>query len=109
MDLKIQISENTYRRLLTSGSRLQGTIGLVNPTEGNFNEHFRHTGEGGGDKTKYVRLRHGRVSVNEKRVRLTLHITLDETGVVPAEAIEAESREAGVFVDEVLDTIERYH
>lgn len=109
MVLKIQISDNTYQRLLASVSRLQGTIGLVNPTEGNFNEHVRRTGEGAGDKTKYIRLRHGRVSVNEERVRLTLHIALDETGVVPAEAIEAESREAGGFVDEVLDTIERYH
>ena len=105
MELKIQISDNTYQRLLSSGSRLQGTIGLVNPNEGNFNEHIRHTPE----NSKYIRLRHGRVSVNENRVRFTLHIGLDEAGIIPSEAIENESREAGGFVDDILVTIERYH
>lgn len=110
MELKIQISDNTYQRLLSSGSRVQGTIGLVNPNEGNFNEHIRHTDtNGGSDNSKYIRLRHGRVSVNSKRVRFTLHIALDEAGIIPSEAIEDESREAGYFVDDALDTIERYH
>ena len=109
MELKIQISDNTYQRLLSSGSRLQGTIGLVNPNEGNFNEHLSPQPENGSDNSKYIRLRHGRVSVNENRVRFTLHIGLDEAGIIPSEAIENESREAGGFVDDILDTIERYH
>lgn len=109
MTIHIQISDRAYQRLLSSGCRLQGTIGLVNPHEGNFNEHIRHTDTDGGDRSKYIRLPHGRVSVNPKRVRFTLHIGLDETGIIPSEAIEDESREAGGFVDDVLDTIERYH
>lgn len=108
MDIKIQISDHAYQRLMSNGGRIQGTIGLVTPNEGNFNEHVRHA-DAGRDGAKYIRLRHGRVSVNGDRVRLTLHIGLDEAGVVPSEAIENESREAGGFVDDVLDTIERYH
>lgn len=109
MELKIQISDGTYQRLLASGARVQGTIGLVNPSEGNFNEHKRYDSSEENGGSKYIRLRHGRASVNEDRVRLTLHICLDETGIVPSEAIEDESRQAGAFVDDVLDTIERYH
>lgn len=109
MNITIQLSDRAYQRLLSSGSRLQGTIKLTSPTEGNFNEHIRHTPENGSDNSKYIRLRHGRVSVNENRVRFTLHIGLDEAGIIPSEAIENESLEASCFVDDALDTIERYH
>lgn len=109
MNITIQLSDRAYQKLLSSGSRLQGTIGLINPTEGNFNEHIRHTPEDGSNNSKYIRLRHGRVSVNKNWVRFTLHIGLDEAGIIPSEAIEDESREAGGFVDDILDTIERYH
>ncbi len=108
MEIRVQISDNAYQRLVSNGGRIQGTIGLVNPHEGNFNEHIRHTDANASD-TKYIRLRHGRVSVNEERVRLTLCIGLDEVGIIPAEALENESREARGFVDEILENIERYH
>lgn len=108
MNITIQISDHAYQRLLSSGCRLQGTIGLVSPNEGNFNEHNRNR-DGADGGARYIRLRHGRVSVNQDRVRLTLHIGLDEANTVPSEAIEDESREAGDFVDEILANIERYH
>lgn len=107
MELKIQIPDSTYQQMITSKCRVQGTIGLVTPLEGNFNEHNRNASVGAG--SEYIRLRHGRVSVNRRRVRLTLHIDLDEANTVPSEAIEDESREAGDFVDEILANIERYH
>ena len=107
MELKIQIPDSTYHRMVAGKCRVQGSIGLVTPMEGNFNEHFRRASDVEG--AKYIRLRHGRVSVNRERVRLTLHIGLDEAGVVPSESIDSESREASGFVDDVLDTIERYH
>ncbi|MCD8137681.1 MAG: hypothetical protein LUH01_17715, partial [Parabacteroides gordonii] len=78
MNITIQLSDRAYQRLLSSGSRLQGTIGLVNPNEGNFNEHIRHTPENGSDNSKYIRMLHVRVSLNEIRVRFTLNIGLDE-------------------------------
>lgn len=103
MIIQLQLSDKTYERLLASGSRLQGTIGLVNPNEGNFNEHVRHTSDGNGNY-KYIRLRHGRASVNQKRVRLALNIALDETDITPADVLIAESRQASDFVDRVFDT-----
>lgn len=102
MIIQLQLSDKTYERLLASGSRLQGTIGLVNPNEGNFNEHVRHTSNGNGDY-KYIRLRHGRASVGPKRVRLALNIALDETGITPADILMDESRQASDFVDHVFD------
>ncbi len=109
MELKIQIPDSTYRQMVDRRCRVQGSIGLVNANEGNFNEHIRHTDGGGTDRNRYIRLAHGRVSVNRERVRLTLHIALDEAGVVPSEVIDYESRKASGFVDDVLDTVERYH
>ena len=103
MIIQLQLSDKAYERLLASGSRLQGTIGLVNPNEGNFNEHVRHTSVGNGDY-KYIRLRHGRASVGDSHVRLTLRIALDEADIVPADAIMDESRQASDFVDRVFDT-----
>ena len=102
MIIQLQLSDKTYERLLASGSRLQGTIGLVSPNEGNFNEHVRHTSNGNGDY-KYIRLRHGRASVGPKRVRLALNIALDETGITPADILMDESRQASDFVDHVFD------
>ena len=102
MIIQLQLSDKTYERLLASGSRLQGTIGLVNPNEGNFNEHVRHTSNGNGSN-KYIKLPHGRASVGPKRVRLALNIALDETGITPADILMDESRQASDFVDHVFD------
>ncbi len=100
MELKIQLSDELYQRLVSTGSRVQGTIGLVNPKEGNFNEHNKSRPAPG---TRYIRLRHGKVSVSDEYVRLTLRVGLGETGIVPSEAITDESRQASDFVDEVFD------
>lgn len=101
MTINLQISDTAYRRLLAGHGRIQGTIGLVSPTEGNFNEHARQAPTPG---TKYIKLRHGRASVGNERVRLTLNIGLDETGCIPSDAITDESRQASDFVDSALDT-----
>ena len=103
MIIQLQLNDKAYERLLASGSRLQGTIGLVNPNEGNFNEHVRHTSVGNGDY-KYIRLRHERASVIPKRVRLALNISLDEADITPADILMDESRQASDFVDRVFDT-----
>ena len=102
MIIQLQLSDKAYEHLLASGSRLQGTIGLVNPNEGNFNEHARHASNGNGDY-KYIRLRHGRASVDQNRVRLALSISLDEADITPADVLIDESRQASDFVDRVFD------
>lgn len=100
MNITLQLSDAAYRHLVSGSGRIQGTIGLVSPTEGNFNEHVKSKPRTG---MKYIRLRHGRASVCEKSVRLTLRVGLDETDVVPSEIIADESRQAGDFIDTVFD------
>ncbi len=47
---------------------------------------------------KYIRLPHGRASVTDERVSLTLHIDRHETDIVPHEVIDIEAAEASDFV-----------
>ena len=91
MNIKLQISDSAYQRLVSSGSRIQGTIGLINPTEGNFSEH-RKSGA-----------RPGTASVGDTQVRLTLRIGLDEVDVIPSQVIEDESKEASAFIEGMYD------
>lgn len=100
MNITLQISDNAYRALIAGNARIQGSIGLVNPTEGNFHEHRRWMQKPG---TKYIKLPHGRASMGESGVRLTLTINLDETNVIPARALTEESRQAADFVDNEFD------
>lgn len=96
MEVRIQISDSAYAQLLNGTKRLQGTLALANPTEGNFHEHNKTWRPKSG--TKYMKLPHGRITVSDENVRMQLHIKRDES-IVPARAIEAESRIASSFVD----------
>lgn len=95
MIIKIQIADSVYKALLAGSNRIQGSIGLVNPSEGNFNEHRKNE-----DKRtrRFIKLAHGRASVTEERVSLTLRIDRKETDVVPYEVIDSESCQASDFV-----------
>lgn len=95
MVVKIQISDEAYKKLLNGTKRIQGTLALVNPTEGNFNEHRRDWQPKPG--TRYMRLPHGRVTVSDENVRMHLRIARDES-IIPARAIEAESSIASEFI-----------
>ena len=92
MNVKIQLSDEAYKTLVNGNGRL--------PTEGNFNAYRRSAQRSGG---KYIKLPHGRASVGDSHVRLTLRIALDEADIVPADAIMDESRQASDFVDRVFD------
>lgn len=96
MIINIQISDSIYKALLAGGNRIQGSIGLVSPTEGNFNAHRRTPSER--PDTRYIKLAHGRASVTDERVSLTLRIDRRETDVVPCEVIDVESCQASDFV-----------
>ena len=96
MEIKLQLSDNVYKTLLAGGNRIQGSIGLVNPKEGNFNAHRR--ADYMRPETKYIKLAHGRASITEERVNLTLRIDRREAEVVPYEVIDAESCQASDFV-----------
>ena len=102
MEVKIQISDSVYTQLLNGKKRIQGTLALANPTEGNFNEHRRDWRPKPG--TRYMRLPHGRITVSEDNVRMNLHIRRDES-IVPARAIETESSLASGFIDFMEDFV----
>lgn len=97
MTVKIQISDAVYASLLNGTKRIQGTLALVNPTEGNFNEHNRTWRQKPG--TKYMRLPHGRVTVTHEDVRMRINISMDEANIIPSQIILDESEQASDFVD----------
>lgn len=96
MEVTIQISDAVYAQLLNKNKRIQGTLALVNPTEGNFNAHNK-TWRPNPDN-RYLKLPHGRITVTEEKVRMNLLIKRDEC-IIPAQAIEAESNLASNFVE----------
>ena len=99
MNVMIQINDVAYASLLNGSSRIQGSIGLVSPTEGNFNAHRRTRTKPG---TQYMRLPHGKVSVSDDNVRMHLLISRDEMIDAP-QAILGESIDASNFVEIVTD------
>ena len=96
MYVSIQLNDATYASLLNGTKRIQGTLALASPTEGNFHEHQRTWRPKPG--TKYMKLPHGRVTISDENVRMKLDIRRDES-IVPARAIDAESSMASSFVD----------
>ena len=96
MNITLQISDATYASLLNGTKRIQGTLALVNPNEGNFHEHQRTWRPKPG--TRYLKLPHGRITVTEEKVRMHLLIKRDES-IIPAQAIESESNLASSFVE----------
>ena len=96
MNVTIQLNDATYASLLNGTKRIQGTLALVNPNEGNFNEHNKTWRQKPG--TKYMKLPHGRITVCDDNVRMNLHIKRDES-IVPSRAIEAECDIASSFVN----------
>ncbi|EJW95090.1 cell division topological specificity factor [gut metagenome] len=102
MEIRIQISDRAYQSLVAHGGRIKGSVGLVSPLVGNFNEYSQQPAavrEG----ERFIRLRHGKACVSRSRVSLRLNIHLNEAGICPAESIESESREAGHFVNHTLE------
>ena len=99
MYVTIQINDADYALLLNGTSRMQGSIGLVSPTEGNFNAHRRTRMKPG---TQYMRLPHGKVSVTDEDVRMHLRISRDEMVDAP-QAILDEGIEASNFVEIITD------
>ena len=99
MNVMIQINDVDYASLLNGSRRIQGSIGLVSPTEGNFNAHRRTRSKPG---TQYMRLPHGKVSVSDDNVRMHLLISRDEM-IDASQAILGESIDASNFVEILTD------
>ncbi len=96
MEIRIQLSDAVYAQLLNGTTRIKGSIGLVSPKKGNFNAYLRQTCSK--PCGKFMKLPHGRVSMDENHVRMHLKIDYAEQ-VIPARVIEAESNMASSFID----------
>ena len=97
MNITVQISEKDYEMLMGSndGRRTRGSLELTSPKRGNF-RCYKTAPEAAGHK--YIRLSHGRVSVNERRVRMSLLVDLKES-VIPGDVIWDDCWNAKQFVD----------
>ena len=109
MTIKLQISDAVYASLMKGNTRVQGSIALVSPREGNFNVHNRTRNH---PKREYRKLPHGRVSMSSDNLRLTLNIDFNEHGIHPAQVLIDESITAsqyanGMHIDNLLNLIER--
>ncbi len=99
MFVTLQLSDHDYESLLISGHRMQGSIALVSPTEGNFNAYRRVRRQLPG--TRFIKLAHGRATVSQEHTRLTLTIDRDEQ-VRPYDVIDRESQQASDFVFNIV-------
>ena len=96
MEVRIQISDTVYTQLLQGNKRIEGSLILDNPLQGNFRAYNKTQRR----KTvkQSMKLPHGRITVTEEKVRMHLFIKRDEC-IIPAQAIEAESNLASKFVE----------
>ena len=95
MTIKLQLPDAVYASLLKGNARVQGTIALVSPREGNFNAHNRKREH---PAREYRKLPHGRVSMSSENLRLTLSIDFDEHGIHPAQVLIDESITASQYI-----------
>ncbi|MDO4160955.1 MAG: hypothetical protein Q4D41_10900 [Prevotellaceae bacterium] len=95
------LEDETYNCMLNEGIRIQGTIGLVNSKVCDFSEHAKRKNRG--IKRVSYALPHGKVSVGEENIRLSLYIKLKNLDTVPSDIIYDESSEAGDFVARIMD------
>ena len=102
MKVTLNISDADYRDLISKSRRMRGSIGLINTTEATFNRHHAESRPKARDY-RFHKLAHGRVSITDERVRLTLNIDRTETNICASECIDAESRTASDFVFEEVE------
>ena len=101
MNVTIDMADETYKALLASGNRMRGSLALTSPTKGNFTAWKQPTAPN--PPAHYIRLPHGKASVQQEVVRMTLKISLAEADVVPAVSIIDESALAATFVDKMVN------
>ena len=100
MKISVQLPDAVYAKLLNGNTRIQGTLALMNPTEGNFNAHNKTWRRKPG--MRYMCLPHGKVCITDTRVRLNLSINRDEC-IDASQAILGESIEASSFLEVITD------
>ena len=103
MEVKIQIADSVYTELLNGTNRMKGSIALVSPKKGNFSAYRKSPKK---SDAQYMKLPHGRVTVNSTDVYLSMKVGRYEKQS-PTYVIEEESRLASGFV-EFVEEINEY-
>ena len=95
MEIKLQLSNKVYQQLVAGGNRIQGSLGLVSPTEGNFNAHVRHAVTD--DYDVMHKMAHGRIRISNRRTSVRLWFDHEQELIDVPTAIDREGREASGF------------
>lgn len=95
MKINLIIPDATYASLISGTCRIQGSIGLVSPTECNFHPFRKRSGVA----RRYIKLAHGRISSSSKDIRLTLCIPTDEAHIEASRVINEESLQASALLN----------
>lgn len=92
MYITLQIADQTFQQMVAGGRRVEGSLGLISPTEGNFNAWQRAAQP---EPREFRRLKHGRITrQGNGDVRLSLTFAHDETIDYPYSSISDELSEA---------------
>ena len=101
MNVNIQIDDEIYAAMLQSKTRVEGSLGLVSPTEGNFNAYRRSSKPRG--YTQVLKLPHGRATLSEEEARLYLRADRVQLGdALAGSVILVESMRGSEFLHELL-------
>ena len=98
MKVTMIIPDKDYERLVKSGRRLRGSLGLISPRVMDMRlyadeQRFKPW-------VQWKKLNHGRVSLNPKAMtaRVSMFFNLTETGLCPWKQVKLESEVASEFL-----------
>lgn len=98
MEVTMIIPDRDYERIVKSGKRMKGSIGLISPSVMDIRVYAdeQHTKP----ELVWKKLQHGRVSVNPKKMtaRVSMYFNLTETGLCPWLQVKRESDVASEFL-----------
>ena len=95
MIINIMIPDSKVSEMLASGKRIDGSLGLANSKEGNFNP-YNHIDKPIDTRKRVYLLRCGRAVATENRFTLYLNAKR-KNAVNPAKRIAKDCEEAGVW------------
>lgn len=107
MVIKLIIPDRDYERMVKSGCRMRGSVGLISLKEADM--RLYHDKPRFRTGVKFVKLQHGRATMNaqEQTARVTMMFDLTENGLKPSKQVICEATVASEFFEEVDDRNKR--
>ena len=98
MKVTMIIPDKDYERMVKSGRRMRGSLGLISPRV--MDMRLYADGQRNRRELVWRKLNHGRVSVNPKAMtaRVSMFFNLTETGLCPWKQVKLESEVASDFL-----------